>query len=81
MRYRPPTQSSYARGRWWLAHLGELVGLVIGAAVGLVIGALLGAGGWGFWIGALAGGFGLRRLFAGPRPPAPTDPGSPASRP
>jgi len=35
--YRRPSQSSYAKGGWWVANFAELVGGAIGFALGFLL--------------------------------------------
>jgi hypothetical protein len=69
-RYRPPRQSSYAKGSWWAGHGAELIGAVAGLIVGFVIAvlaeAVAPAGNYGFlpWVGLVAGALGLRTVIS-----------------
>lgn len=66
--YRPPSQSSYARPGWWVAHFAELLGGILGFAIGfllLVVGELAAPRldlGWVPFVTTLAGALGLRAL-------------------
>lgn len=65
-RYRPPSDSSYAKLGWWATHAAEVAGAVTGFIIGFILGVLLEtiapAGNYGAvpWIGLLVGAFGLR---------------------
>jgi len=68
-RYRRPSQSSYARGTWWLAHGIELIGAVGGFVSGMLLLMLAIAIapnsdlGWLPWVMTLVGGLSLRAVI------------------
>lgn len=68
-KYRPPSESGYAKVSWWAAHGAELIGAVAGFIIGFIVLLVVGAFapdaevGWIPLVTLVAGALGLRAVI------------------